>query len=104
MANKLSVVEYERPQDAGSYPMQVASLASGVIVEQTAVDFTAGSTQSAAFAATSTFLRIQPDTACWIKVGANPTAVNNVGARLAAGQTEYYFVRPGDKIAAVIAS
>ena len=104
MANKLSVVEFEDPHSFGSFPMQVTSFAEGNVVEQTSVDYTtpATSVQSTAFASTTKFLRVSAGLSpCWLKFGLNPTAVDGTGLRLAAGQAEYYFVKPGDKVAVI---
>lgn len=96
----LYICEYERPHEGGGFPMQVADETNGSL-DQTPVVIGAGSLQSAAFAATTKFVRIETDAAVCIKFGPNPTAVANVSKRLAAGQTEYYIVRPGDKVAAI---
>jgi hypothetical protein len=65
-----------------------------------AVTFTT-STQSAAFSRNTTMVRLHADTACFIKFGLNPTATTATDARMAAGQTEYFKVLPGYKVAAV---
>lgn len=57
-------------------------------------------TQSAAFGSTTTMVRIHTDSICSILFGANPTAVTTA-KRLAANQTEYFGVTPGQKVAAV---
>lgn len=58
------------------------------------------STQSNAFSATTTLIRVSTDAICSILIGSNPTAVTT-RMRLAANQTEYFGVRPGDKIAVI---
>lgn len=60
----------------------------------------AGSTQSAAFSANTKFVRIHTDAICSVKFGANPTAAAT-DARLAANQTEFFGVRPGQKVAVI---
>ena len=71
------------------------------LVDQTPVTFTT-STQSAAFAANTTLVRLHTDGICSIAFGKNPTATTN-NLRLTAGQTEYFAVPPGSswKVAAV---
>lgn len=62
-----------------------------------------GSTQSAAFSASTRFIRVHTDADCHIQAGANPTA--SVGhAKLIAGQTEYFGVNPGDKLAVILSA
>ena len=69
------------------------------IAEQT-VAIGAGSVQSAAFNAATVAIRVHVDVAASIAIGLNPTA-SLTTARLAAGQTEYFGVTPGDKIAVI---
>ena len=58
------------------------------------------STQSSAFNAKTKSIRVHTDAICSIALGANPTAaVTNM--RMVAGQTEYFAVSPGDKIAVI---
>ena len=58
------------------------------------------SAQSSAFATNTRVIRVHTDAICSILIGANPTATATKG-RLAAGQTEYFVVKPGDKIAVI---
>lgn len=58
------------------------------------------STQSAAFNGNTRLIRVHTDTICSIKIGSNPTA-STTTARMAADQTEYFEVNPGDKIAVI---
>lgn len=58
------------------------------------------SAQSAAFNAKTRWIRVHTDAICSIKFGSNPTADANT-PRLAAGQTEYFGVRPADKVAVI---
>lgn len=57
-------------------------------------------TQSAAFQASTRFVRLQPDGICSIAWGLNPVATT-ANARMTAGQTEYYGVIPGQKVAVI---
>ena len=67
-------------------------------VEQV-VTFTT-STQSAAFGANTKFIRVHPDAICSYEFGLNPTATTST-PRMAASSTEFFAVRPGDKVAFV---
>lgn len=69
-------------------------------VEQTPVVIGAGSLQSAAFNGATRLVRVHTDAICSIAIGANPTATANT-MRLAAGQTEYFGVKPGHRIAVI---
>jgi len=58
-------------------------------------------TQSAAFNRLTRLIRVHTDVVCSVAVGgANPSATTS-SARLAANQTEYFSVDPGDKIAVI---
>lgn len=70
--------------------------------DQTPVDFSSGAAQSAAFAATTRFIRIQADVACHVLFGANPTATTN-SQRVPANQYEYKGVIPGQKLSVISA-
>lgn len=58
------------------------------------------SAQSAAMDNNTRFVRVHTDAACRIAFGANPTAAAT-SQRMAAGQTEYFGVRGGEKIAVI---
>ena len=58
------------------------------------------SAQSGSFNPATNFIRAHTDATCSIAVGANPIAAAG-SARMAANQTEYFQVRPGDKIAVI---
>ena len=64
------------------------------------ITITGVSAQSAAFSTTTTLVRVETDAVCSILIGNNPTAVTT-RMRMQVGQTEYFGVRPGDKIAAI---
>lgn len=64
------------------------------------VSITAGSLQSAAFADTTRFVRVHTDAACRVQFGTNPTAAAT-SKRMSAGQTEFFGVTPGMKIAVI---
>lgn len=59
------------------------------------------SAQSAAFNRLTRLIRVHTDIVCSVAVGgANPAATTS-SARMAANQTEYFSVEPGDKIAVI---
>ena len=68
------------------------------IAEQTVA--IGASTQSAAFNAATVLVRLHTDAICSVLFGTNPTATT-ASARLAAGQTEYFGVAPGMKVAVI---
>lgn len=58
------------------------------------------SVQSNAFGGDTKIIRVHADSACSIKIGADPTATAST-ARMAANQTEYFAVQTGHKIAVI---
>ena len=60
----------------------------------------ATSSQSAAFDANTNWVRVHTDGVVSIKFGTNPTATTG-SLRLAAGQTEYFCIVPGHKVAII---
>lgn len=75
-----------------------------VVVEPALADqtkaFTGTSAQSTAFGARCRIVRLHTDAICSVLFGANPTALVT-SKRLAANQTEYFRVNPGDKVAVI---
>lgn len=69
------------------------------IAEQT-VAIGAGSLQSAPFNTATRYIRLQPDVVCSIAAGANPTATAT-NRRMSAGQTEYFGVVAGNRVAVI---
>lgn len=70
-------------------------------VAQSTVAIAGASAQSAAFSSTTKLVRVHCDVICNITVGGtNPVATTST-LRLAAGQTEYFAVSPGDKVAVI---
>lgn len=61
----------------------------------------AGSVQSAAFGSSTRFIRLHADAVCRVEINDNPTAAAGTSMRMAAGQTEYFGVRPDHKIAVI---
>ena len=65
------------------------------------VAITGSSVQSAAFNVGTHLIRVHADSTCSIKIGGtNPTATTS-SMRFLAGQTEYFIVMPGDKLAVI---
>lgn len=56
--------------------------------------------KSAAFNSETRYIRVHVDAICSVKIGLAPTATTT-DARLAASQTEYFGVKPGDKISVI---
>ncbi len=94
---KVYITEHLAPQFLLGSPLPVISvppLASQVVV------IGGGSLQSATFSADVCIVCIHTDAICSIEFGVNPTATAN-SRRLAAGSTEYFKVRVGDKLAVI---
>jgi hypothetical protein len=60
----------------------------------------ATSVQSAVFQASTKLVRVHPDSICSINIGVNPVATAN-SLRMEAGQTEYFWVPAGMRIAVI---
>lgn len=70
-------------------------------LRSTTVAIAGVSAQSLAFLTKTRLIRLHCDVACQVEVGGtNPTATA-VSARMVAGQTEYFYVRPGAKVAVI---
>ena len=97
---KLYITEFSgMPIDLNLASVQLAKLPG--LADQ--VVTYSGSTQSTAFAAGTRFIRVHTDSDCHIQVGSDPVA--SVGnAKLIAGQTEYFGVNPGDKLAVILSA
>jgi hypothetical protein len=96
---KLYVTEFAdvvRPPNSASPPFGALN---SLVIDQAPITFSA-STQSAAFATGTKFVRVHTDSICSIAYGSNPTATTS-SFRMAAGQTEYFGVNPGDKLAVI---
>jgi hypothetical protein len=77
----------------------MAASAPGIL-QQAPVAIAAGSAQSAAFSGATKFIRVHADVICSVNIGTNPVATAQ-NARLAANQTEYFGVWPGQQIAVI---
>lgn len=69
-------------------------------VEQT-IAIGGASVPSAAFGGATRMIRVHTDAICSIQIAAAPVATSDT-MRLAAGQTEYFGVKPGHKIAVIV--
>ena len=93
----LYVAEFTQPSVYNGNLQPVAYLPA--LAEQK-ITISGTSAQSSAFNAKTRMIRVHTSEVCSILVGSNPTATVST-ARLAAGQTEYFEVTPGDKIAVI---
>src|SRR6185503_15446290 len=95
---KLYISEF---QFMGANGYDGASMARQPPLVNQVVDFTAGVAASAAFSASTTFVRVWSDAQCCVKYGTAPTATVN-DMPMAASQPEYCGVTPGQKVSAII--
>jgi hypothetical protein len=99
-AATLFVTEFAGPPSVSVY-YQAAN--APALVEQT-VAIGGASVQSAVFGSSTKLVRVHADVACSVVVGGtNPTATAT-SMRLAAGQTEYFVVIPGQRLAVIVAA
>lgn len=94
----LYIAEYDRlATDLNGRPILAGN--EPPIAEQT-VAIGGSSTQSAAFNSQTRYARVHADAICHILAGKNPTATTSK-QRMAADQTEFKAVTPGDKLAVI---
>lgn len=93
----LYIAELPNLGTVGIQPAEVAPLPP--VTEQT-VAISGASNPSAAFNAKTEMIRVHTDSVCSIVVGAAPVATT-ANMRMAAGQTEYFAVAGGNKIAVI---
>ena len=93
----LYISEFVTIGGTGNFP--VAGAFQPSITTQT-VAIGATALASSAFNALTTFVRLHTDGICSVAFGANPTATTS-SARLAANQTEYFGVVPGQKVSVI---
>lgn len=94
---KLYITEYAgQTRDLNGQVVPVGDEPS--LAEQTPVAISGSAAVSAAFGTKTRFVRIHTDAICSVAFGAAPTATVN-SKRLAADQTEYFGVQPGQKVA-----
>lgn len=89
---KLYITEYSN--SVGSVGKETA------VTTQSPISFSGSSSQSSAFNAKTRMIRVHTDAICSIEVGKNPTATTS-SKRMAANDTEYFFVNPADKLAVI---
>lgn len=70
--------------------------AEPAILDQAPVTIGAGANPSAAFNPLTRVIRINVDVVCSFLIGPAGSVATTNNARMAAGQTEYFGVRPGD--------
>lgn len=93
-------VRIEEFADAHVGPSGAVAAAQFPVIAFQQVAIGAGSVQSATFNDATRFVRVQAEALAAIDIAANPTAT--IGKlRMTAGQTEYYGVPPGWKLACI---
>lgn len=98
LASTLYVTEIQGAPPTSVY-YQAARMPA--VANQT-VSIGVSSTQSAAFDSLTGLVRVHADVACHVLIGGtNPTALST-SMRFIAGQTEYFVVKAGDKLAVII--
>jgi len=95
LAAKCYVKEYGQMGVAQNGQPQIADEPG--LTDQTAVDFSGGVAQSAAFGNTTKYIRVWCDAQASYLVGSNPTATAAMSP-LSASLPEYFGVRAGQKI------
>lgn len=100
MAGTFYITEYA---SAGHLTGSTVPVAAGRPIVNNNISITASSVQSNAFNANTRMIRVHNDATqpVFMLLGSNPTAVSGTDARMAANQTEYYQVNPGDKLAVI---
>lgn len=71
------------------------------IREQTCTIAATSTPVSSGFTQNTAFVRLHSDSICSVAFGTTPTASTST-MRMAAGQTEYFAVAPGQKVAAIV--
>ncbi|MDB6151463.1 MAG: hypothetical protein JWQ44_2911 [Chthoniobacter sp.] len=92
------ITEYRRQPLDGVERLIPAGLEPSLTVQKLAIG--AGSVQSAAFQANTTFVCINVDAPCSVAFGANPTATAAM-TRIPLDGTQFFGVIPGDKVAVI---
>lgn len=98
-AAQLHLTEFQGPPAVSVY-FQAANMPA---LRSNVVPITGSSVQSLPFVSTTRLVRIHCDVACYVAVGVAPAATNE-SMRLAAGQTEYFVVTPGLRLAVLVAA
>lgn len=101
MATQMSVTEFLNVGNAGTNFQNPAEIAmTPPVVDQGSVSFGGGATQSAAFNASTRYVRLLCDVQCSVAFGANPTATTS-NMVLPAGLPEYFGVIAGQKVSVI---
>jgi hypothetical protein len=95
----LDVKEYDQPWTP--YAPGTAYVNNEVVKQQLAIG--GGSVPSNAFNKRTSLLRVHCDATCRIEFGASPIA-DGTSMRMAANQTEYFWVKPGSGLAIAVVS
>lgn len=67
---------------------------------QQTISITSASASSTSFQQNTYYVRLHTDSICSVNFGSSPTATTT-NARMAANQTEYFSVTPGQKVAVI---
>ena len=98
---KLCITEFSGLQVASGVAHSAESAQAAMLPGATQViTFGGTSVASTAFSSATKLVRVHTDAACHITAGDSPTATAG-DMRLGAGQTEYFGVVPGQKLAAL---
>jgi len=73
----------------------------GAKVAQNNVSIGGSTAQSASFNVLTKIIRVHTDAICSVEVGGSNPVATTASSRMAAGQTEYYYVNGADKIAVI---
>ena len=99
MAN-VYISEYREMAKEYAVPSSIAAAQEPALVDQAPIANPVASTQSSAFSAGTRFVLSHTDGIVSSAFGTNPTATTS-SKRMAANTTEYFGVRPGDKVACI---
>lgn len=58
--------------------------------------------QSNAFNSNTALIRVHTDSICSVEIGGSSPIATAASQRMNAGDTEYFFVKPGDKLAVIV--
>lgn len=95
---KAYITEYSGVRALEGFPGPAQIALTPELANQTVV--IGSEAKSSAFSAGTRLIRVHVDAICSIEIGTAPTATTSM-ARMAADQTEYFGVVPGDKISVI---
>ena len=98
-ADSLYLAEFTGPPAVSVYYQAAPAPA----IRTTVVPITGASVQSLVFTATTKLVRVHCDISCYVAFGANAAATDQ-SMLLGAGQTEYFTVIPGQRLAVLTAA